>query len=315
MEDEEKIKGRAGGLARSAKLTPKQKTDIAKKAIAARWQKARENPAPAVSSEFQMSLPLVQYELEHEVIYQRVKDGYVNATAMCKAANKQFKHYNENKTTKDFLQALEDEVGIPATELVQSIQGGNPTLQGTWVHPQVAIHLAQWLSPKFAVQVTKWILDWMSGKIPGGNLPYHLRRYMANMSSVPNGHFSLLTEMTISLIAPLEHMGYVMPENMMPDISEGKMFSKWLRDNGHDPDSMPSYRHVYEDGRVVMARAYPVRVLPHFRQHFIAEWLHKKALQYFAPRDAAALPYLKNLLALPNYSDIAGFIEARPTQV
>jgi hypothetical protein len=32
---------------------------------------------------FQIALPLVQYELEKEVIHQRVKDGYINATAMC----------------------------------------------------------------------------------------------------------------------------------------------------------------------------------------------------------------------------------------
>jgi hypothetical protein len=47
-------------------------------------------------------------------------------------------------------------MGIPITELVQSIRGGTPELQGTWVHPQVAIALAQWLSPEFAVKVTKW---------------------------------------------------------------------------------------------------------------------------------------------------------------
>lgn len=62
---------------------------------------------------------------------------------MCQAAGRQFKHYNENKTTREFLAALESAVGIPTTELVQSIQGGDPRLQGTWVHPQVAIHLGQ----------------------------------------------------------------------------------------------------------------------------------------------------------------------------
>lgn len=301
----EEVKGRAkGGRARAESLTPEQRKAIAQQGAKARWS----NPS-VVASNFQISLPLVQYEIEHEKIYQRVRDGYVNATAMCQAAGKLFGHYNEVKAHQAFFTELSNDIGIPISEIVQVIKGGNIELQGTWVHPQVAIHLAQWLSPKFAVQVTKWVFDWMSGRIPGGNLPYHLRRYMANMSSVPNGHFSLLSEMTIALIAPLEHMGYVMPENMMPDISEGKMFSKWLRDNGFDPDKMPNYRHVFEDGRTVMARAYPVSVLPHFRQHFVGEWLHKKALQYFAPRDASALPYIKNLLALPNYSDIAGFIE------
>jgi hypothetical protein len=35
-----------------------------------------------------------------------------------------------------------------------------------------------------------------------------------------------------------------------------------------------------------------------------------QALPYFKPRDPEALPFLENLLALPNYSDIAGYIEA-----
>jgi len=257
---------------------------------------------------FQISLPLVQYEFEKEVIHQRVRDGYVNATAMCKASNKLWGNYWQTKRTKEYVAALSADIGIPISELVQSVKGGTPDLQGTWIHPQMAIDLAQWLSPEFAVKVTKWVFDWMSGKIPGGNLPYHLRRYMANMTKVPAGYWSMLNEMTISLIAPLEQMGYVMPDTMIPDISEGRMFSKWLRDNGFDPDNMPSYPHTYEDGRVVHPRAYPNSVLQHFRKHFIEVWMHKRALKYFGERDPESVPFLEQLLALPNYNDIAGFI-------
>jgi len=260
-------------------------------------------------AEFQIALPLVQYEFAQEIIHQRVKDGYVDATAMCKAAAKLWADYNRLATTGLYLQALSADMGIPISELVQSIRGGSPALQGTWVHPQVAIHLAQWLSPEFAVKVTKWIFDWMSGKVSGGNLPYHLRRYMANMTNVPNGHFSMLNEMTIGLIAPLEHLGYVMPDKMIPDISEGRMFSGWLRENGHNPDAMPSYPHTYEDGRVVNARAYPIALLPDFRRHFVEVWMGTRCLPYFGERDPRAVPHLERLLALPNYSDVAGFIE------
>ncbi len=228
---------------------------------------------------------------------------------MCKAAGKKWNDYYRLGTTIPFVNELSSETGIPATELIQSLRGGEPTLQGTWVHPQVAIHLAQWLSPRFAVRVSKWVADWMSGSVPGGNLPYHLRRYMANMTNVPAGHFSMLNEMTINLIAPLEQMGYVMPDSMIPDISEGRMFSKWLRDNGHDPDSMPSYSHRYEDGRVVPARAYPNRLLADFRRHFVEVWMAKRSVSYFGERDIQSVAYVERLLALPNYRDIAGFIE------
>lgn len=113
----------------------------------------------------------------------------------------------------------------------------------------------------------------------------------------------------MALIAPLEQMGYTMPDTMIPDISMGRIFSKWLRDNGYDPDNMPTYRHYYEDGRVVQARAYPKTLRLKFERHFVEEWMHKRALKYFKPRDPEALPYIENLLALPNYSDIAGYIE------
>jgi hypothetical protein len=97
----------------------------------------------------------VPHDFQGSLIEQRAKDGYINATAMCRAAEREFKHYNENKTTKAFITELSAEVGIPTSELIQSVSGGAPHRQGTWVHPQVAIHLAQWLSAKFAVQVAR----------------------------------------------------------------------------------------------------------------------------------------------------------------
>jgi hypothetical protein len=83
-------------------------------------------------------------------------DGYVNATALCKAGGKLFGHYQENNQTKAYIQALEDNIGIPILKIIESKKGKNG---GAWVHPQVATHLAQWISPEFAVQVNKWVFD------------------------------------------------------------------------------------------------------------------------------------------------------------
>ena len=99
-----------------------------------------------------------------QVTFQRQEDGYINATALCKNSNKQIGNYLRNQTTTDFLTELEVVTQIRITDLVQIQQGGEPHLQGTWVHPQVAINLAQWLSPKFAVQVSKWVQDWITKK-------------------------------------------------------------------------------------------------------------------------------------------------------
>lgn len=99
------------------------------------------------------------------LILQRVKDGYINATALCKAAGKLYGHYRENGNTDAFFSALVADIGIPMSELTEIRRGGNPQEQGTWVHPQVAVHLAQWASPEFAVQVSRWVYDWMRGEM------------------------------------------------------------------------------------------------------------------------------------------------------
>lgn len=99
------------------------------------------------------------------LILQRVKDGYINATALCKAAGKLYGHYRENGNTEAFFSALAADIGIPMSELTEIRRGGNPQEQGTWVHPHIAVHLAQWASPEFAVQVSRWVYDWMRGEM------------------------------------------------------------------------------------------------------------------------------------------------------
>ena len=84
------------------------------------------------------------------------EDGMINATMLCKAHGKKLlANYNQNKQTKEYLQALSLNIGIPILELFVTTVGGNHS--GTWVHRKVAIHLAQWLSPSFAVQVSNWL--------------------------------------------------------------------------------------------------------------------------------------------------------------
>ena len=101
---------------------------------------------------FPIQPSLIGHQLGDELISQRPKDGYINATALCKVAGKSFYDYRRLSTSKEFIQELSTETGITVSALYQTLEGGNqPKSQGIWVHPDVAIHLAQWLSPKFAV--------------------------------------------------------------------------------------------------------------------------------------------------------------------
>ncbi|MEJ1464988.1 MAG: KilA-N domain-containing protein [Candidatus Sedimenticola sp. (ex Thyasira tokunagai)] len=245
----------------------------------------------------QFALALIPHEVEGEVINQRAVDGYINATSMCKSVGKKIGHYLENKTTKEFLAELSTDVGIPISELIQSLKGGYPQNQGTWVHPDIAVNLAQWLSPKFAVQVSRWVREWMSGGTASTELPMHLKRYMVNRGKIPHTHFSILNEITFNLVAPLEEAGYTLPSNMVPDISQGRIFSGWLRKNkGVEPKDFPSYKHEYPDGRVFDVRLYPNEYLADFKEHFNEVWLPKHAPKYFKTRDAKALSLITTIM-------------------
>ncbi|OUK65272.1 DNA-binding protein, partial [Enterobacter hormaechei] len=166
-----------------------------------------------------------------------------------------------------------------------------------WVHPDIAINLAQWLSPQFAVQVSRWVREWMSGERAPAELPIHLKRYMTNRGRVPHTHFSMLNELTFNLVAPLEQAGYTLPEKMVPDISEGRVFSQWLRDNrGIEPKTFPTYNHEYPDGRTFPVRLYPNEYLADFKQHFNEVWLPQYAPKYFAERDQRALTLIEKIM-------------------
>jgi phenylpyruvate tautomerase PptA (4-oxalocrotonate tautomerase family) len=97
-------------------------------------------------------------------IEQRRDDGYIDATAMCRAYGDTFAHYRDNQRTQTTLEALEKDLNIPIRILVQSEVGGRHG--GTWVHPEVAVDLAQHLSPIFRIRVNRWILQWMQGRPP-----------------------------------------------------------------------------------------------------------------------------------------------------
>ena len=206
-------------------------------------------------------------------------------------------------TTKAFLKALSSDVQICTSDLVQTVKGGIPDMQGTWVHPQVAINLGQWLSPDFAVTVSRWVFDWMEGRL-SGHMPVHVQRFLQNRSKIPHTHFSMLNEIYLNLVAPLEDCGVILPERMTPDISTGRMFSDFLRRKGIDPEQFPSYPHEYLDGirPTVMARLYPVEYLADFRKHFNEVWLPQRAEDYFKERFPKALPFLPRILPLPGPS-------------
>jgi hypothetical protein len=146
---------------------------IAEKAIERPWETVVEIEQETDNIEEISNEPyeLVPLELDNGyIIESREKDGYINITNLCKAGGKEFKHWNSLGKTKAFLKALSTAVGIPTAILIQlgtgSKFGTTEENTGTWVHPQVAINIAQWISPQFDVKVSAWVFEVMiTGKI------------------------------------------------------------------------------------------------------------------------------------------------------
>jgi hypothetical protein len=94
-----------------------------------------------------------------------IPKGYVNATQMCHANNKSWGHYKEKKSTKAYWAALSNDIGIPISSLVIEVDGYGSS-QGTWIHPEIAIDLAQWVSVGFRIWANRTLMKVMMNQEP-----------------------------------------------------------------------------------------------------------------------------------------------------
>lgn len=239
----------------------------------------------------QYSLELIPHEVGTDTIHQRSKDGYVNATAMCTATDRKFNDYMRSKNTQDFITELLSVAGIPATDLIQTVQGGNPRLQGTWVHPDVAIHLAQWCSPVFAVQVSRFVREWMQGTTAQQkqlkSWQHFHDRVDITKNSVPMGYFGIFNEIA-GMIVPMINSGVDLNEHTIPDISVGKTWGAYWMDSNFDaqygqrmhyPHEYPTYYPQHAAG-IKNTWCYPNTALGAFREWFISIYQKDKLPSY-----------------------------------
>ncbi len=82
-------------------------------------------------------------------------DDYVNATKLCKAFCKRWTKYRELPQTQEFLKVINQKTNNRSYFAKKGV--------GTWVHPLVAIHLAEWLSPEFSVYVKETFRRFVEG--------------------------------------------------------------------------------------------------------------------------------------------------------
>jgi len=102
-----------------------------------------------------MTTQLISRDFHGATICQR-SDGYLDATAMCKATGKLFKDYRRLKTTQEYLEVFSLKRRIPPFKIIEVKSG---RYGGSWIHPIASINLATWCSPEFAVMVSDWVFE------------------------------------------------------------------------------------------------------------------------------------------------------------
>ncbi|AEJ34347.1 KilA N-terminal domain, N1R/P28 DNA binding [Acanthamoeba polyphaga mimivirus] len=97
---------------------------------------------------------------DFEVIINR-DNGYINATQLCKDCGKDYKNWNQNEKSREFVKKLSQYTGLSNTNLLTKIIGGNNVkLRGTYVHPIILTNIGNWISPTFAIKIGEWIEEW-----------------------------------------------------------------------------------------------------------------------------------------------------------
>jgi hypothetical protein len=118
----------------------------------------------------------------------RLSDGFVNATKMCQSATlaegveKKFTDFKRLQGTTIYIEALSRKAGYLSHQLVHVGSGG----QATFVHPKLAVYLAQWCSAEFAVEVSELVFRYLTGGLTTGESVAAAQEVQQQTTPTPN---------------------------------------------------------------------------------------------------------------------------------
>lgn len=96
------------------------------------------------------------------------REVMVNVTVMLAGVGKSWSDYQRLKGSQELITHAESVLQICRTELVQTIQGGDPQFQGTWAIKTIALAAAAWAS----TPLHWWVLETALAKLEGrDNVP------------------------------------------------------------------------------------------------------------------------------------------------
>ena len=111
-----------------------------------------------------MNSPRPEYKMYTLHIYgsvtirQRISDGYISGSDMCRVNDKRSARYLGAVHTKPTIDGVAKYLGLVREDILQTIPHG--ARLGTWVHPVLAPYFAQWVLPELAPHVSGWVYEW-----------------------------------------------------------------------------------------------------------------------------------------------------------
>jgi hypothetical protein len=112
------------------------------------------------------------------IIEQSLGNGFINGTAICLANQRNIFDWLKTDHAKNLVTTLAENLHIEPEVIVQNVSqnveiinlypslfivenGSSEDTENIWLHPDLAIQLAQWCSKSFAIQVSKWVREWL----------------------------------------------------------------------------------------------------------------------------------------------------------
>ena len=91
-----------------------------------------------------------------------IRNGYINATKLCKDSNKRFDNWLRNQGSEELIDELESAAINPGDEksIITIIGGRNAEIRGTYVHLDLIPSITGWISPAFALKVNRIVNEY-----------------------------------------------------------------------------------------------------------------------------------------------------------
>lgn len=88
-------------------------------------------------------------------------NGYVHVSKLCNEGGKKYGNWKRSKQADHVIKCLLETLNLKSeSDLIINVHNIRIGLRGTYVHPDLIIHIAMWISPMFSIYVNFIVSSW-----------------------------------------------------------------------------------------------------------------------------------------------------------